>query len=594
MPFHSWLHTRDNIRETLNTRGSWKQLWRTPDLCEMKLTRRELLLGLGAASFRRTSAAEPALFEEIPAALSGIHWVHDNARSPQRYLPESLGPGVAFVDYDNDGWMDIFLVNSGPCDFYRPAQKPRHALYRNNRNGTFTDVTAAAGIQGGDSFGMGVAAGDYDNDGYPDLFVTAYGRPTLYRNNRNGTFTDVTAKAGVAVPGWTTSALWFDYDGDGLLDLFVCSFVEYRRETQALCIQARGGQPGYCIPRMFRPTASFLFRNNGDGTFRDVSRQTGLTKRLGKALGAVATDVNNDGRMDLFVANDTMENFLLANRGAGGWEDVAFGAMVALGPDGGARSGMGVDSADINGDGWQDLIVSNLDKEMFSLYRNTHYGMFDDLAFGGEIGRATYYLSGWGLKFFDLDNDGVLDLILANGHPDDMVAKRSPRTTYREPLLLFRQQDGRFRNVSSAGGAAFARDHAARGLALGDYNNDGKADVLIGVNGGAPLLLRNNTAGANHWLGVRLRGATANRDGVGAKIAWQAGGRRGSRLKTAGGSFLSAHDPREILGLGRAERLDWVEVQWPAPSGRTERYSSLEPDRYVTLIEGEGKRVAAS
>jgi len=558
--------------------------------------RRNLIAGLGAMALMTLAAslkeAPPDdLFEEIPQAKSGVRWMHDNAFSPLRYLPEVMGPGVAFIDYDNDGWMDIFLVNSGLCDFYRPLKKPRNGLYHNNRNGTFTDVTVSAGVAGGDSFGMGVAAGDCDNDGYPDLFVTAYGRCTLYRNNRDGTFTDVTTKAGITTPGWTTSAAWFDYDGDGLVDLFVCSFIQYTRESQALCIEACGGKPGYCIPRMFRPTASFLYKNNGDGTFRDVSKETLLTGKAGKALGVVATDINNDGRMDLFVANDTMANFLFVNRGAQGWDDIALGAMVALNSDGWARSGMGVDSADIDGDGWQDLFVSNIDREMFTLYRSTGYGMFDDLSFGGEIGRDTYYLSGWGLKFFDFDNDGVLDLILANGHPDDAVSERSSKVRYREPMLLFRQKDRQFRNVSSQAGVVFGREYAARGLAIGDYNNDGRADVLVGVNGGAPLLLKNNTRGENHWIGVRLQGVTANRDGVGAKLTWQAGGMTRSRLKTAGGSYLSAHDPREILGLGVAERVDWVEVRWPAPSQRVERYPNLKPDCYSTLVEEKGERV---
>ena len=551
------------------------------------LRRRDLFAGLAA-----TALAQPSdLFEEIPPAKSGIHWRHDNALSPQRYLPETMGPGVAFVDYDNDGWMDIFLVNSGACDFYQPTKKPQNGLYRNNRDGTFTDVTRAAGVAGGDSFGMGVAVGDYDNDGYPDLFVTAYGRCTLYRNNRNGTFTDVTAKAGLATPGWTTSAVWFDYDGDGLLDLFICSFVQYTRDSQALCLESRGGKPGYCVPRMFRPTASFLYKNNGDGTFRDVSRETRLAAKMGKALGVVATDINNDGLMDLFVANDTTENFLLANRGARGWEDIGFGAMVALSPDGWPRSGMGVDSADIDGDGWQDLFVANIDKEMFSLYRNTGYGMFDDLSFGGEIGRATYYMSGWGLKFFDFDNDGTVDLILANGHPDDLVSERTSQVRYREPLLLFQQRDKKLRNISAQAGAVFKREFSSRGLAVGDFNNDGRPDVLVGVNGGAPLLLKNNAGAENHWVGVRLRGVKANRDGVGAKITWQAGGVKRSKLKTAGGSYLSAHDPRDILGLGATGHVEWVEVRWPAPSTRVERFSGLKPDRYTTLVEGEGERV---
>jgi hypothetical protein len=545
---------------------------------------------LGALSLAR-AAQTPSWFEEIAPSKSGIHWVHDNAMSAQRYLPETLGPGVAFVDYDGDGWMDIFLVNSGKCDFYQPARTPRNALFRNNRNGTFTEVTASAGVAGGDSFGMGVAVGDFDNDGFPDLFVTAYGRPTLYRNNGNGTFTDVTAKAGLTTPGWTTSAVWFDYDGDGLLDLFVCGFVEYRRETQRLCLEARGGKPGYCIPRMFRPSASFLYKNNGDGTFRDVSKETGIAARLGKALGVVATDINNDGLLDLFVANDTVENFLFANRAGRRFEDVAFGSMVALGPDGQPRSGMGVDSADINADGWMDLFVANINRETFSLYRNTRYGVFDNPWFGNELGLATYYLSGWGLRFLDFDNDGAMDLIVANGHPDDMVAEREARVRYREPLLLFRQEQGKFRNVSAQAGPVFGKDYAARGLATGDFNNDGRPDVLVGINGGSPLLLQNNTGRENNWIGLRLRGVKANRDAIGARILWQAGAVKGQRLKTGGGSYLSAHDPREILGLGKAQRVDWVEIRWPRPSTRVERFHGLQPGRYQTLVEGEGEPV---
>jgi enediyne biosynthesis protein E4 len=526
------------------------------------------------------------LFEEIPAAKSGIHWIHDNARSPRRYLPESLGPGVAFVDYDNDGWPDIFLVNSGPADFYRPRQPLRHALYRNNRNGTFTDVTAKAGIAPSASFGMGVAAADYENTGYPGLFLTAYGQSTLYRNNGDGTFTDVTAKCGIDAAPWSTSALWFDYNGDGLLDLFICGFVEYTEKSQSLCIAERGGKSGYCIPRIFRPTACRLFRNNGNGTFTDVSKETGIASRPSKALGAVTTDFNNDGLLDLFVANDTVENFLFVQRGAR-FEDQAYGAMVALSESGWARSGMGVDSADFNGDGWQDLFVANLDKERFSLYRNTHHGVFDDLSFAGEIGRATYNMSGWGCKFFDADNDGELDLLLANGHPDDLVSERNPKVTWAEPLLFFQPGGGLLRDRSATAGPVFQKQFAARGLAAGDYNNDGHLDFVVGINGGAPVLLKNNAGTANNWAGIKLKGVTANRDGVGALISWN--GR--SKLKTAGGSYLSSHDSRDILGLGQKQKCDWVEVRWPKPSKRTERFDGIPTGRYTVLEEGRGRPV---
>ena len=547
------------------------------------ITRRTLL----AAAF----AAQPTpLFEEVPGAISGIRWVHDNARSARRYLPESLGPGVAFVDFDNDGWPDIFLVNSGPSDFYNPRQPLRHALYRNNRDGTFTDGTAKAGIAPPSSFGMGIAAADYENSGFPGLFITAYGRSTLYRNNRNGTFTDVTAKSGIESPPWSTSALWFDYNGDGLLDLFICGFVDYTEKSQALCIAERGGRPGYCMPRIFRPTACKLFRNNGNGTFTDVSQAAGIASRPSKALGAVTTDFNNDGLLDLFVANDTVENFLFVQRGAR-FEDQAIGAMVAFGESGWARSGMGVDSADINGDGWQDLFVANIDKERFSLYRNTHHGVFDDLSFAGEIGRATYNLSGWGCKFFDADNDGELDLLLANGHPDDMVSERNPKVTWAEPMLFFQPDGGMLRNRSATAGPVFQKQLAARGLAAGDYNNDGRLDFVVGVNGGAPLLIKNNAGAGNHWAGVRLKGTSANRDGIGAFITWSAGSRRRSRLKTSGGSYLSSHDSRDILGLGQNHKCDWVEIRWPKPSKRVERFDGVPTGRYSVLEEGQGSVV---
>ncbi|MBI4904491.1 MAG: CRTAC1 family protein [Acidobacteria bacterium] len=556
-----------------------------------KSANRHLIPRLALPCLLASLLAQPPkpLFEEIPAADSGIRWVHDAGLSTEHYLPESLGPGVAFTDFDNDGWVDVFLVNSGPADFYKPPRPRSHALYRNTGKGTFVDITAKSGIVPAKSFGMGVAVADYDNDGAADIFITAYGAPTLYRNNGNGAFSDVTVKAGIAPTSWTTSAVWFDYNGDGLLDLFVCSFVQYTRDSQKLCIAERGGKPGYCIPRMFRPTPSLLYKNNGDGTFRDVSKETNIAQRLGKGLGVVATDVNNDAYMDLFVGNDTVENFLFLNRGGKTFEDTGFAAMVGLGPDGSARSGMGVDSADINNDGRQDLFVSNLDKEMFSLYRNTGFGMFDDLSFASELGRATYYLSGWGAKFLDIDNDGAVDLLMANGHPDDMVSQRNPRVRFRQPMLLFRLSEKQVLNLSAQAGPVFQQDFAARGLAVGDFNNDGLPDALIGINNSAPVLLRNTSPARNHWIGVQLRGVKSNRDGIGARITWSAGGVKRSRLKTSGGSYLSAHDSREILGLANSTKLDWIEVRWPRPSSRVERFTPLRIDQYIVLQEGEGR-----
>jgi len=538
----------------------------------------------------RSSAAEGRpLFEEVPASASGISWIHDNARSDMHYLPETMGPGCAFLDYDNDGWMDIYLVNSGPCDFWKPGKPVRNALYRNNRDGTFSDVTEKAGVAGG-TFGMGVAVGDYNNDGFPDMFVTSYGRSILYRNNGDGTFTDVTRQAGLPVDGWTTSAVWFDYDNDGKLDLFVCSFVDYGTSAHLSCGDNKLGRHYYCIPRAFRPTASFLYHNNGDGTFTETGRGTGIAKALGKGLGVVATDINNDGRMDLFVANDTVQNFLFMNRGpdASGkhqWEEIALSAEVGFSENGQARSGMGVDAADLDGDGWQDLFVANVDQEMFSIYRNNHDETFKDVAFQHNVAQATRLLSGWGLKYFDYDNDGSVDLILANGHPDDMIDEYSKQVHYREPLLLFHQENGRLRDVSAAAGPAFSRMFAARGLAVGDFDNDGRLDVLIGNNGGAPLLLRNAAGAGNHWLGLKLQGVKCNRDGIGARITWSAGGVKRSRLKSSGGSYLSSHDPREILGIGPAAKVDWVEIRWPGPGKTVQRLTDLPVDRYIVVTE---------
>lgn len=563
----------------------------------MNQSRRQVLrLLAGAASslgLRPVAGAPGApLFEEVPASSSGIAWVHENGMSPERFLPETLPPGCAFLDYDNDGWLDLFLVNSGPSDFFQPKGPLQHALYKNNRNGTFTDVTAKVGIGPSVSFGQGVAVGDFDNDGFPDLFITAYGRPTFLKNNGDGTFTDITEKAGFLTPdltkGWTTSAVWFDYDNDGRLDLFVCSFVQYAPADRFSCGDNKLGRKYYCIPRVFKPTASFLYRNNGDGTFTLVSQSTEIGKALGKGLGVVATDVNNDGLIDLFQANDTVQNFLFMNRGRGKWEEIGLAAEVAFSESGQARSGMGVDAFDINGDGWQDLFVANVDQEMFSLYRNNGDESFKDEAHKHSIAQATRLYSGWGLKFFDYDNDGRVDAILSNGHPDDMIERYSQQVKYKEPLLLFHHDGEKLRNVSAEAGPVFRKSFPARGLAVGDIDNDGRIDVLVANNGEAPLLLRNNAGIGNHWIGLKLIGKTANRDAIGARIVWQVNGKRFARFKSNGGSYLSSHDPREVLGLGTAARVDWVEIRWPRPSTRVERFVNLPVGRYSVITEGSG------
>ncbi len=396
----------------------------------------------------------------------------------------------------------------------------------------------------------------------------------------------------MAAPGWSSSAVWFDYDNDGRLDLFVCRFVDFDKSKNLPC--AAGDSPGYCIPRLYKPMASWLFHNNGDGTFTDVSKASGIANFLGKAWGAVATDLNNDGRMDLFVANDTVQNFLFMNRGSGKFEEIGAPAGVAFSETGRPRSGMGVDSADFNQDGWMDLFVANIDHEMYSLYLNNHDESFDDHAGVTGISTATRLMSGWGLKFFDYDNDGNLDLIIANGHPDDLIVKKYNNVGYLEPPLLFHNtgdglKGGGLKNVGPESGPVFSRPLAARGLAIGDFDNDGAVDVLISCNDGAPVLLKNNVAKKNHWLGLKLIGTKANIDAVGARVSYQAGTLKRSRMKVGGGSYLSSHDPRLVLGLGQATKIDWLEVRWPQPGGAMQRFTNLPVDRYVTLREGEAK-----
>jgi hypothetical protein len=548
--------------------------------------------GIGALLPRFAPAAStentiPA-FEEVPASASGISWTHVNGRSPMAHLPESVGAGCAFLDYDNDGWMDIYLVNSGRCDFYEPTQPLRNALFHNNRDGTFTDVTQKGGVPG-DAYGMGIAVGDYDGDGFPDLYVTQYPHSILYHNNRDGTFTDVTAKAGVAAPGWSTSAVWFDYDNDGRLDLFVCRFVDYSKTKLKFCGDRLSGERFYCIPSIYDPMPCWLFHNNGDGTFTDVSKASGISQSLAKAWGVVAADLNNDGRTDLYVTNDTVPNFLFQNRGKGHFEETGLLSGVGVNVFGKPRSGMGVDAADYDQDGWIDLFEANVDQEMYSLYHNDKNEAFSDAALSTGIGSATRLMSGWGLKFFDYDNDGDLDLLLCNGHPDDGVEKRVAGVKFLEPLLLFRNTGKGFENVSAQSGPIFSRALAGRGLALGDFNNDGSVDVLVTQNNGAPVLLRNNLGRQNHWLGVRLVGTKANIDAIGAKVTYQSGDLKRHQTKVGGGSYLSAHDPRMVLGLGKRTKIDWLEVQWPQPSGKTERFVELPVDRYITIVEGQGK-----
>ncbi|HYO83483.1 MAG TPA: CRTAC1 family protein [Bryobacteraceae bacterium] len=517
------------------------------------------------------------IYETLTPAKTGVHFVHDSGRSPRRYLPESMGPGAAVLDFDNDGSMDLYFVNSGPADIYKPSKPLRNALYRNNGNGTCTDVTEKAGVPGRD-YGIGVSTCDFNGDGWTDLFVTNYGRNVLYRNDRNGKFTDVTAEAGLDSHGLYTVAVWFDYDRNGTDDVFVGHFVKYSKELERDCTQ--GGEPHYCYPLAYDPQPSRLYRNNGDGTFTDVSTASGIAKHNGKTFGAVATDINNDGWLDLFVANDSVPNFLFVNKQNGSFEEIGLDAGVAYNRDGAARSGMGVDAADYNSDGWQDLFVANFNREMFSIYRNLRDNTFSDDAGPTGIATATQMYSGWGVKFFDFDHDGDDDLVVCNGHPDDLIEKLSSTLKHKEPILLFEQTSpGKFRSLGPGAGDAFTRDFPARGLSTGDLNNDGYTDLVIANNHEAPLILRHTGAFDNGWLGLHLKG-----NATGAIIRWTAGSQRRSRLKTAGGSYLSAHDPREILGLGTFKAAQLLEVQWP--DGHKDRFQDVIGNRYYSLRKG--------
>ncbi len=556
----------------------------------MKLLSLFIITIISTASFAQTKIT----YEEVALKTSGITWVHDNGHSDARHLPETCGGGGLFFDYNNDGWMDIYFVTGGPADFYAPKTPSKNALYRNNGDGTFTDVADKAGVACGQmgQFGMGAAAADFDGDGWQDLYVTNYGKNVLFRNKGDGTFADVTDAAGVGAPNWSTCATWFDYDNDGKLDLFASSFVQYSAANSVFCGDNKLGRRYYCIPRVFKPRPSFLFHNDGNGKFSDVSKSSGIANSLGKSFGAVATDINNDGLMDLFVANDTVANFLFINKGGGKFEEIGLPAGVAYSDSGSPRSGMGVDAADFDNDGWQDLFVANIDQELFSLYHNEKDLTFADQP--GEIAQATRLLSGWGLKFLDYDNDGDVDLFLANGHPDDMVETQVSKVKYAEPLLLFENVNGKFKNISAQSGAVFAKDFPARGMSVGDCDNDGDLDLLIINNGAAPLLLKNNGGNQNNWVGLQLVATKSNPGAVGAIITWTAGGIKRQRLKTSGGSFLASHDPREILGIGQAAKLDSLEIKWP--SGKVDKLTNVPINAYLKIVEGEGtaKSVASA
>jgi len=559
------------------------------------VSRRSLLQSL-AASFavrplkraaEKGSAATPIIFVDV-AEAAGITFRHDNAATPEKYLIETMCAGCGWIDYDQDGFLDLYLVNGAATKLYTPPHPLRSALYRNNGDGTFTDVTEKAGVGAPDLFGSGVAVGDYDNDGFPDLYVVGYDRSILYHNNGDGTFTDVTARAGVANHGkWGASAAWFDYDNDGRLDLVIANYVDWSPENNVWCGDHAPGRRGYCHPDVYHGETPTLFHNNGDGTFTDVSRASGVGAKPGNGLAVVTFDYDNDGWQDIFIANDAMANFLFHNNHDGTFSEVAYLAGVAVSSDGRPESGMGADAADTTGKGWLDLIVTHLDFEQARLYRNLGDGSFEEATSEAKLAYATFHLSGFGVRFMDYDNDGALDLFMANGHILDNIQLYHADTRYAEPKLMFRNTGrGVFENVSDKLGPDLQLPRVSRGAAVGDFDNDGDLDILVNNNGEAPQLLRNDGGNANHWLEVFLIGTRSNRDGVGARVKLVAGDLVLHDQRKGGMSYAAAQDPRLHFGLGKRESVDSIEVHWP--SGIVTRLEKPGSDRIITIKEGAG------
>ena len=517
-----------------------------------------------------------------------ITFQQDSTQTDNKYYLETMGTGVAWIDYDQDGLMDLYLVQSAATDIYKPPHPLRSALYHNNGDGTFTDVTEKAGVGGEGHYGQGVAVSDFDNDGFPDLYVTGYGRAILYHNNSNGTFTDVTAKAGIADEGgWSTSAGWFDYDKDGWLDLVVTNYIDWTPKNNIWCGERRPGYRSYCHPGNYKGQRIKLYHNNRDGTFTDVSDTSGVGKPEAKGMGVVLADFNNDGWPDIAIANDSWPNFLFINKHNGTFEDVSLISGFAASEDGRYEAGMGIDAADVDGDGWQDLYVTHLDFELNRLYRNSQDGTFTDETFRSGIGNKAILMSGVAMKFLDYDNDGWNDVLQANGSMLDNVGLYHSEVSYKEPLLMFRNLGkGHFEKVSESLGPDFIRPIVGRGLATADYDNDGDIDIVTNNRGDYPSLLRNDGGNDNHWLTIQLIGAKSNRDGTGTSLKLTSEGFVHVEQAKGGGSYMSASDPRIHFGLGKQTKIESLEITWP--SGQVDRLSNVPIDQIIAVKEGAG------
>jgi enediyne biosynthesis protein E4 len=536
------------------------------------------------------AAGSSEAFVDVTSRL-GINFQYRSSHTSRKYLLETMGAGVALFDYDNDGRLDIFLVNGAPLGDPTPKgtipQKTGpefwNRLYHQKPDGTFEDVTQRAGLQGV-GYGMGVAVGDYDNDGFEDLYVTAYGGNRLYHNNGNGTFTDVTLTAGVAGSGWSTAAAWVDLDGDGFLDLVVLRYLDWDFDD-LWCGEHKEGYRAYCHPDHFKPISPLVYHNNKNGTFTEIGEKAGLSKPA-KGLGLAIADYDRDGNIDFFVANDSMMEFLYHNKGDGTFDDVGLVSEVAVDIDGRTYAGMGVDFADYNNDGWPDLVVTDLANQRYALYLNNGDGSFAYVSPSAGLAQMTLAHSGWGVRFLDYDNDGWKDLLIAQGHDLDTIELNFPHLHYREPMLLARNTSHGFADVSAQSGSVFAQPWVARGLAIGDLDNDGRLDAVVTTNDGLVHVLHNQTQTRNHWLLLKLVGHSSNRDAICAEVELvTAAGSQFATVSTAS-SYLSASDKRVHFGLGKESSIQRIEIRWP--SGIRQTIKDVRADQILQIDEPAG------